>query len=237
MNNFLSWIVSTSLFTGIRSKVYRIVVRLIEAKRGCVVMLDGSYRADKLDFVRTVKRDTRTLMLDVEAYQIDAIARAASKIDGAVAEVGVYRGGSARIIATRLPNKTIHLFDTFEGLPEVEDVDARRFSKGQYAVTLDTVKENLKDFANINFYKGLFPQTAQPVSDERFALVNLDVDLYEGTKSSLEFFYSRMNKGGLIVSHDYSTAEGVRKAIDDFFADKQEVVVELVGSQCVIVKQ
>lgn len=45
-----------------------------------------------------------------------------------------------------------------------------------------------------------------------------------------------MNKGGIIITHDYINAIGVRKAFDDFFKDKVEPIIELSGSQCLIVK-
>jgi hypothetical protein len=74
------------------------------------------------------------------------------------------------------------------------------------------------------------------VKDKVFSLVNLDVDCYESTKKSLEFFYPRMSRGGIIISHDYITAPGVKKAFDDFFEGKTEPVLETAGSQCLVVK-
>ena len=45
-----------------------------------------------------------------------------------------------------------------------------------------------------------------------------------------------MNKGGVIMSHDYMEFTGVRKAFDEFFEDKEEVIIELSGTQCLILK-
>ena len=61
-------------------------------------------------------------------------------------------------------------------------------------------------------------------------------DTYESTRSCLEFFYPRMNRGGIILSHDYINAAGVRKAFDEFFSDKSEPIIEMSGTQCLIVK-
>jgi len=66
-------------------------------------------------------------------------------------------------------------------------------------------------------------------------LVHIDVDLFEATLASLVFFYPKMNKAGIIISHDYDEP-GVRKAFDDFFADKPEPVIEMSGCQCLVVK-
>ncbi len=46
-----------------------------------------------------------------------------------------------------------------------------------------------------------------------------------------------MNKGGVILSHDYPKAVGVKKAFDDFFANKMEIVIEVASKQqCMVVK-
>jgi hypothetical protein len=45
-----------------------------------------------------------------------------------------------------------------------------------------------------------------------------------------------MSPGGILLSHDYITAPGVKKAFDDFFVGKPEPVLETAGSQCLVVK-
>ena len=83
----------------------------------------------------------------------------------------------------------------------------------------------------------MFPDTATPVADEMFSLVHLDVDLYRSTLACLQFFYPRMVQGGVILSHDYTYGEGVRRAFTEFFEDRRELVLELTNSQCIIVKR
>jgi predicted O-methyltransferase YrrM len=110
------------------------------------------------------------------------------------------------------------------------------FYEGKFAASYDDVKTYLSQEKNVFLYKGIFPDTSGPVRDKRFSFVNLDVDTYNSTKQCLEFFYPRMNAGGVIVSHDYLTAPGVRKAVDEYFVDKPEPVVETAASQCIVVK-
>ena len=50
---------------------------------------------------------------------------------------------------------------------------------------------------NLILHPGYFPDTAEKVSNEKFALVNLDADLYQPTKAALEFFYPRLSPGAL----------------------------------------
>jgi O-methyltransferase len=187
--------------------------------------------------LKTIRSETELLLEDIEAYHIFMAVKRTQKVPGDIAEVGVYKGGSAKIICSAKGDKTLHLFDTFEGLPKVDDIDmVWPFYEGKFAASFDDVKNYLKNDSNVHFYKGIFPDTSDPVKDTKFSMVNLDVDCYESTKLCLEFFYSRMNPGGIILSHDYMTAPGVKKAFDDFFDGKPEPVLETAGSQCLVVK-
>jgi hypothetical protein len=177
---------------------------------------------------------TQTMGVD-EAYAIRSAVLATAKIEGDIAEVGVFRGGTARVICEAKGDRPLHLFDTFEGLPAPGEVDSA-FHKGQYACSLESVRDYLRGFANVGFYKGYFPATGEAIKDRVFSFVHLDVDLYASTRQALEFFYPRMNPGGIIISHDYVVFPGVRKAFDEFFEHKPEPVVELTGNQCLVTK-
>ena len=43
-----------------------------------------------------------------------------------------------------------------------------------------------------------------------------------------------MNHGGVLLSHDYINHEGVKKAFDEFFEKKQEPIIEMSGTQCLV---
>jgi len=190
--------------------------------------------ATKLKRIRT---DTELLLEDIEAYHIYMAAKITEKIPGDIAEVGVYKGGSAKIICSIKGDRNLHLFDTFAGLPKVDEIDAVwPFYEGKFSASYDNVKKYLSEEKNVFLYKGLFPETSEPVKEKQFSFVNLDVDTYDSTKKCLEFFYPRMSPGGVIISHDYLTAPGVRKAVDEYFADKPEPVVETAASQCIVIK-
>jgi len=189
------------------------------------------------DLVRKIKEETEMRLSGLDAYHIYTIVKKTEKIEGHIAEVGVYKGGSAKLIraATKKP---IHLFDTFEGLPDLSKYDsADKFYKGKYFASFESVKSYLNKYPNFYFYKGIFPSTARPIKDKRFSFVHLDVDIYESTVNCLKFFYPRMNRGGCIISHDYPDSKGVKKAFDEFFEDKPEIIIEPFGTgQSLIVK-
>jgi hypothetical protein len=220
------------LFIWLKSRLWkrRIVVTSYEHPRQTRLFELSSRIIDEADL------KTSSITMN-EASQIYRIVRATSKIDGDIAEVGVYKGGTAKIICEAKAHKTLHLFDTFEGLPELSEKDnPRQFHENQYSCSLERVKDYLKGYSNVFFYKGLFPTTAGPVEQKKFSFVHLDVDLYESTMNSLVFFYPRMAVGGVLISHDYLWVDAVRKAFDEFFKDKVEPIIELTDNQCMIVK-
>ena len=174
-------------------------------------------------------------------YNLYQLAIKTRKLPGAIAELGVFRGGSAKLIAHLKGDKDLHLFDTFEGMPEVK-AGVDRHQAGDFANTsLQAVQNYLRGFDKIHFYKGFFPDSALPLANHpiAFSLVHLDADIYESTTAGLEFFYPKTVKGGMILSHDYRSlgCPGVKRAYDEFFADKPEVVLELWKTQCLVVKQ
>ena len=191
-----------------------------------------------LSVIKKVKKETEMLLNDLQAYQIYMAVTKTEKIKGDIAEVGVYKGGSAKLICEMTKKKTVHLFDTFEGLPDLSPQDSEeQFQKGEYSAQLDYVKKVLKNYTHIQFYKGFFPSTAEPVKNKMFSFVHLDVDIYKSTLSSLAFFYFRMSRGGIIISHDYPSSKGVKKAFDEFYQDKPEHIIELpLCDQCIVIK-
>jgi len=194
-----------------------------------------TYRAQDYALIRRVITETDMLLLQDEAYQVLSCARATAKIRGDIAEVGVYQGGSARLLCGELAGRSLYLFDTFEGLPRTNQMDSR-FGTGQYAASHEKVQKYLSEFSNVYIYRGLFPATARPITNKCFSFVHLDVDLYQPTRDALEFFYPRVNAGGMFLIHDYLWAEGVRQAVQEFFSARAETILELAGAYCGIIK-
>lgn len=183
----------------------------------------------------------RTLVDLRRCHILYQLAMQTRSLPGDVAEVGVYRGGTACLLGkvfNASGDKPLHLFDTFAGLPDT-DAAKDQHHRGDFGdASLDEVRRFLGGLRNINFYQGLFPQTAGPVADRRFCMVHSDVDIYPSTKATCEFFYPRLVPGGVIAFDDYglSSCPGVISAVDEFFADKPERVVHMECGQCFVVK-
>lgn len=234
--SFSQWLSTSPVLSLPRRTTWRVINWLLAQRNMMAVpKTDNTYRAEDYALIRNVISETDMLLLQDEAYQLLSCARATAKVRGEIAEVGVYRGGSARLMCEVRANRTLYLFDTFEGLPNTDQLDSR-FAAGQYAASFEEVQSYLAKFPSVHIYKGLFPATSSPISDKRFSCVHLDVDLYQPTRDSLEFFYPRVNPGGIFLIHDYLWAEGVRKAVQEFFATRPEPILELAGAYCGIIK-
>lgn len=166
---------------------------------------------------------------------------ATKDVEGSIAELGVYKGGTAYILALLSQSKTVHLFDTYEGIPNIgTDSDGvYQHEEGDFGDTsLENVKLFLKDFSNINYHKGLFPDTTSAVLQDNFSLVHIDCDMYQGVISSLEFFYPRVSTGGVMLFDDYAwrRCPGVATALAEFLKDKPEELIHTTDYQVCIHK-
>lgn len=152
-------------------------------------------------------------------------------ISGAFAELGVYKGESARILHLMDPARTLYLFDTFEGFPATDLIGetgmAATYTTQNFADTsIPAVLKRIRGNEQIRILPGYFPDSANIPEPETFSLVNLDADLYNPTKAGLEFFYPRLNPGGVILVHDYNPKwPGVIRAAEEFLRTIPEVPV------------
>jgi O-methyltransferase len=179
-----------------------------------------------LDPWDTVRRDMIILLLR------ELVAR---RVEGDLAELGVFRGDSARLIHHYLPERPLYLFDTFAGFDE-RDLKVERAQTGlkesTVAFSQTGIERALHNIApqnsNVQVFQGYFPESAPPfLRDRRFAFVHLDADLYEPIIAGLKFFYDRVVPGGFILTHDFNSWPGARKAVQQFFQDKPEIPIPM----------
>jgi O-methyltransferase len=198
----------------------------------------GGHRTEWMRSVSRIQKERTLLLGHGEACQIISAIQATSRIPGDLAELGVAYGASAKLILQYSKDRHLHLFDTFSGLPDPTDKDSAKFKAADFRSDVNSVREYLGPEAagRTSFHVGLFPETAAPATNRRFSFVHLDVDLYQSTLDGLEFFYPRMSPGGIIISHDFMSADGVNRAFLEYFANKTVPVIELTGYQCMVVK-
>jgi len=144
------------------------------------------------------------------------------KLQGNVAELGVYKGGFAKLINAYFPDRSLYLFDTFEGFDR-RDVAIEK-SKGFSTASQDFSNTSVESVLKVMPYPekcipkvGFFPETAQEVTGQ-FVFVSLDADLYDPIFNGLKFFYPKLVSGGYIFIHDFNNDDykGARKAVEQF---------------------
>lgn len=159
----------------------------------------------------------------------------AEGVPGNFAEVGVYKGLTARLIHHYAPERVLYLFDTFQGFTE-RSVSRELAATGHLVSAAhfsDTSIEAVRAFIqpqnnNVRFIQGYFPDSARNVlKGEMFAFVHLDADLYEPTYSGLEFFFPKLSYNGMIVVHDYNAWPGARRAVDDFMKGRRDPLIPM----------
>jgi hypothetical protein len=190
-----------------------------------------------------------------EAYTLYSSMIAANDLEGDIAEVGVFRGGSAILICeTKKDDKAVFLFDTFEGMPNNKINDSKdkwrpvwKDTTTHTKTSVETVRSYLAEFKNIHIIQGIFPESLESykenIFEKKFCLVHLDVDLYQSTLDALEFFYPRLTTHGRIISHNYNLTygkggdtPGVRLAFEEYFQGKEYLIIEIADTQCLVVK-
>ena len=164
-------------------------------------------------------------------------------VPGDFVECGVWRGGSSMLAALTFlqlgdTRRTIHLYDTFEGMPPPGGQDVDRFGVPAGSVldgysrepgannpwayaTLDDVRNNmdLTGYPNVRLVEGKVEETIPAEAPERISVLRLDTDWYESTRHELIHLYPRLQRGGILILDDYGWWDGARQAVDEYFAD------------------
>ncbi|MFT3908924.1 MAG: TylF/MycF/NovP-related O-methyltransferase [Ferruginibacter sp.] len=182
-----------------------------------------------------------------------------NNIKGDFVECGVWRGGSAMMIAKvllshNITDRKIFLYDTFEGMtaPTTEDVsttgvdattmlEQNKFSKDSrvwcYA-DLNDVQKNMRSTGfsqeKIVYVKGKVEETIPGnMPNENIALLRLDTDWYESTKHELIHLFPKLQIKGVLIIDDYGHWEGCKKAVDEYFEEhKINMLLNRVDYTC-----
>ena len=168
-----------------------------------------------------------------------------NKINGNVAELGVFQGRFAQYINQAFPDRKLYLFDTFEGFHK-NDIENEKKQGGMDSfhdfskTSTESVLKKMKYRENCIIKKGFFPETAKDV-DDTFVFVNIDVDLFAPAYNGLVFFYPRLQKGGCIFIHDFNDTKmytGVKAAVKKYCRENSIPYFPLTdgGGSAVIVK-
>lgn len=175
-------------------------------------------------------------------YTVDAA------IPGDFVECGVYKGASAVCIIRTLQalgvnDRSIWLYDTFEGMPKPAEVDVFRFKLKTDDWSVKTWEQRKRDDGSggsdwcyspidevkqyvgrtkfpdeqLRYVKGLVEETIPNEQPEKICLLRLDTDFYSSTKHELVHLYPKLSSNGVLIIDDYGAYQGAKKAVDEYF--------------------
>ncbi|MBF0216898.1 MAG: class I SAM-dependent methyltransferase [Candidatus Omnitrophica bacterium] len=169
---------------------------------------------------------------------IELLENFSLKVKGEIAECGVYKGGNAFItlsLAAGIDKKEYLLFDSFKGFPELSEHDPAARGGDFVGSGSREVKELLGKFRNAAVHEGFFRDSFRHLEDRNYSMVYIDCDLYVPALECGNYFYGRLNNGGVMMFHDYHIPEGadspgtgfrgIKKAVDEFLSDKDEELI------------
>ena len=144
-------------------------------------------------------------------------------IEGDFVECGTYKGGVSAVLSKYMgAGRRLHMYDSFEGLPETSEEDGLQAANwvGKCVGSVEDVKEVMRlvhtEDDKYVIRKGWFEQTFSGKLPNKVALLHCDADWYSSVMIVLDTFYPLMPEGGCIVLDDFGYWEGCREAFYDF---------------------
>lgn len=163
---------------------------------------------------------------------ISKCCREVANLEGDAAEIGVYEGDSAVLIKSELPDCTLHLFDTFNGMPK------SMISEGDYhrecdfkTTSVEKVKKRLT--GKYEIHAGVFPDTAAGLKP-KLKFVHVDCDLYLSTKAALTWAWENLVPGGVIIDDDYGFLPNAKRAVTEFMEATTDATMEYFNGRVAI---
>ena len=157
-----------------------------------------------------------------------------NNIEGDIVELGCHEGQTTLLMTALLnqydTHKQIHVYDSFEGLPEISNEDKSKtdlqFKKGDCVTNIDNL---ITSFNKYNLplpiiNRGWFKDIPDKKYPSQISFAHFDGDLYSSIMDSFNKVYHKMSKGGIIIIDDYNwdALPGVKKATNDFLRNKPE---------------
>lgn len=164
----------------------------------------------------------------------------AYKVDGDLVEVGCNEGQSAvlmtKVMQSFHSDKKLHVYDSFEGLPATGKDDGSSYREGDLRTSEQVLTRNFRmhGLPLPIIHKGWFSDTLPTELPASICFAHLDGDLYDSIMVSLKHVYPRLSSGAICLVDDYCDPNinpdgwnylpGVKKACDEFLADKPEEI-------------
>lgn len=179
-------------------------------------------------------------------YELWSLVGQVRDIPGDILEVGVWRGGSGCLLASKAEleglDVTVYLCDTFQGVVKAGDQDTE-YRGGEHADTSAAIVSGLAQrmgLDNVRVLEGIFPDdTADAVDAGALRLAHIDVDVYESARDVFDWVWERLQPGGVVVFDDYGfySCEGVTRYVNEIKERPDVFYVHNLNGHAVLTKR
>jgi O-methyltransferase len=198
-------------------------------------------------FEKTYKKIEKYTLVDkYRCYDLWQLVEESKKLNGALIEIGVWRGGTGVIIAKKAEmckiKDTVYLCDTFKGIVKAGAKDS--YFKGNELA--DTSKELVAELVqkkfnlrNVKILQGTFPEeTGDLVADAKFRFCHIDVDVYQSAKDIVDWIWNKLVVGGIIVYDDYGfqNCSGITKFVNEERKRPDRLVIHNLNGHATVIK-
>ena len=188
-----------------------------------------------------------TLVDKYRCFELWKLVEQVSKLQkGSLIEIGVWRGGTGGMIATKALecgiSERVYLCDTFTGVVKAGANDST-YRNGEHADTSIQLVEDLifsrMNLNNVDLLQGIFPdQTGHKVENLQFRFCHIDVDVYQSAKDIVDWIWDKLVPGGIIVYDDYGFkgCDGISKQVEEQMMLKDRMIFHNVNGHAIIIK-
>lgn len=199
------------------------------------------------EFNRIRRQVRRNTLVDTwRLHELWSLLAELTEIPGSIIEVGVWRGGSGCLMASRAAAlgivDPVYLCDTWEGIVKTGAVDTY-YHDGKHDDTSREIVERLVarlGLSNVELLQGIFPEdTGATIADRNFRLAHVDVDVYRSAADVVDWVWPRLSPGGIVVFDDYGfpATPGVTKLVDEHRGRDDRLVLHNLNGHGLIVKR
>ncbi|HSX37333.1 MAG TPA: TylF/MycF/NovP-related O-methyltransferase [Chlamydiales bacterium] len=188
---------------------------------------------------------THSLVDQHRCYELWELCGQSAKLDGALLEIGVWRGGTGALIAKRAElchiSNPVYLCDTFQGVVKATRRDDF-YKGGEHQDTSPKIVQkllNTLNLKNVQILPGIFPEdTGARISEQKFRFCHVDVDVYQSTLDIIDWVWPRLVSGGIIVFDDYGlpTCKGVRDFVNERKHQKDLISLHNLNGHAIWIK-
>lgn len=163
-------------------------------------------------------------------------ANQAIKLRGDFVECGVWHGLLSKTICEYLDlqdllDRKFYLIDSWGAMPGSHS--AQHYQPNIF----EDVRSRFSMYPSVQLVQGIIPECLTQITSSEIAYLAIDMNSSEPELKTLEYFYAKIVKGGIIYFDDYGWEyPALRKVVDSFFSNKPETLLHFPSGNSIVVK-